>query len=34
MQIIQFDLLEIVLLAAGTAMAGAAYYLDNLTSYE
>jgi hypothetical protein len=30
MQIIQFDVLEIALLAASTVMAGAAYYLDNL----
>jgi len=30
MQIIQFDALELALLAAGAVMAGAAYYLDNL----
>jgi hypothetical protein len=30
MQFIRFDVLEIALLAASTAMAGVAYYLDNL----
>jgi hypothetical protein len=30
MQIIQFDALELALLAAGTVMAGAASYLDSL----
>jgi hypothetical protein len=30
MQFIQFDVLEIALIAASTVMAAAAYYLDNL----